>query len=148
MSTIVANIHSAIVDLAQTTFGPEYSLLTKVFDPSQNDTRGVNKAFGVRHGEATSSEGVTRHYTMNQRFQLLIMNQAINRSNDQDVQTVFNTLYDLADSFLNAAFLTRLGLPNTVLIVDQPDMSEPELLANDGALLIVGFNVKYRRTIA
>jgi hypothetical protein len=148
MSTIVGDIHTAIMNLAQSTFGVNYTPLKHVFDPSLNDLRGVNKAFGVRHGEASSSEGITRNYTMNQKFQLLIVNQAINRSDDQEVQAVFNNLYDLADSFLNAAFLTRLGLTSTVLIVDQPEMSEPQLMPNDGALLIVGFNVKYRRAIA
>jgi hypothetical protein len=146
--TIVGDIHAAIIALAQSTFGAEYKLLKHVLDPAQNDARGIAKGFGVKQGAASSTEGVTRHYTMNQKFEILIMNSAVTRANDQDLLEIFNNLYDLADSFLNAAFITKLGLPSTVLIVDQPELSEPQLLPNDGALLIVGFNVKYRRAIA
>lgn len=147
MSTLVGDIFTAIKGLAQTTFGNDYLPLTKIMDPEQNDARIIAKGFAVKHGEASPTDGVTRHYTLNQKFSVLITNSAFNRDDENTVQAVFNNLYDLADDFLNAAFLTRLALAN-VLIVDQPEMSEPVILKNGAALLVVSFNVKYRRAIA
>jgi hypothetical protein len=148
MSDIVGDIHAAIKSLAQTTLGTDYLPLRKIIDPSENDARIIVKGFAVKHGEATNTEGVIKAYTLNQKFQLLITNSAFNRDDENTVQDVFNNLYDKADDFLNAAFLTKLGLPSTVLLVDQPEIAEPAILSNGAALLILTFNVKYRRVIA
>lgn len=148
MSTLVGDIFTAIQNLAQTTFGNTYLPLRKILDPQENDARSIAKGFAVKHGEAASVAGVTRFYTLDQKFSVLITNSAFNRDDENTVQAVFNNLYDLADSFLNAAFLTKLGLPQTVLIVDEPELSEPTVLPNGAALLIVSFKVKYRRQIA
>jgi hypothetical protein len=148
MSAIVENIFDAITSLAQTTFGVDYVRLRKVREPEENDFRNIQKAFGVRHGQANSTEGVTRVYTMNQRFEVLIVNAAVDRNDDAAVQDVFHVLYNLADEFLKSAFLTKLGLGSTVLLVDLPELSEPTVLANGAAILIVGFNVRYRQAIA
>lgn len=146
MSTIVGDIFTAVKNLAQTTLGAEYKPLRKIFEPEENDARIVAKGFAVKHGEANSVSGVTRHYTMDQKFSVLITNSSCNRDDENTVQAVFNNLYLLSNTFLKQAFLTRLNL-SRVLIVDQPEFSDPVILKNGAALLVVSFNVKYRNSI-
>jgi hypothetical protein len=149
MSTEVTDIYNSITTLAQTVLGSDYVRLKKVFDPGDENNRSIAKGFGVRHGEANSTSGNTRAYTLDQVFELVIVNRASNRDNDLTVQSVFNELYSKAHDFLSRAFLTRLGLPSCVLLVNEPGISEPQLLAgNEAALLVVRFNVRYMKAIA
>ena len=147
MSTIVADIFGAIKTESQTILGADYLYLRKIFTPETEDNRLIEKAFAVKHGAAQFADGITRVYTLDQKFEVMIVNRAPSRDDDASVQTVFNTFYDKADDLLRNFFLKKLGLSAVILIIDQPELSEPVILANDAALLTVGFNVKYRKAI-
>lgn len=148
MSTIVQSIFDAVTSTAQTAVGVAYKPLRKVFDPSQNDFRSIEKGFGVRHGESTSADGVTRVYTIDQRFEVVLVRRFVDRDDDAAIQDSINELYDKADEILKAAFLTKLGLSAIILIVNEPAISTPEVLDNGAVSIIVSFNVKYRQAIA
>lgn len=147
MSTIVTSIFNAIKTETQTILGASYVELRKIFNPESEDNRNILSAFAIRHGAAAYADGVTRVYTLDQKFEVLLVNRAVNRDDDAAVQTTFNVLYDKADDLLRNFFLKKLGLSTVILTIDQPELSEPVLLDNDAALLIVGFNVKYRQPI-
>jgi len=144
---IVEQIFDAIVDTAQSSLGQEYTQMRRVYSPEQNDSRTAKKAFSVVHGSADYTEGVTRVYTMDHGFRLQIMNTIVERDNDSKIQEAINEMYSKADDFLRNAFLTKLGLSSVVLNVDQPNIEEPQILENGTALLVVGFNVKYRQAV-
>lgn len=148
MSTVVGDIHSAIKTLAASVLGASYQELKHIYAPEKNDLRNIKSAYGVIHGAASYADGVTRVYTMDQEFTLVLVKRAIRRDSDDDLQTVINELYNKADDFLVQSFLTKLSLSSTVLIVDQPAISEPEILDNECVLIRVSFNVKYRKAIA
>lgn len=148
MSAVVGDIHAAIKTLAASVLGASYNELKYIYSPEKNDLRNIKTAYAVTHGQASSADGVTRVYTMDQVFTLIIVKRAIRRDSDDDIQTVINEIYSKADDFLVQAFLTKLGLSSTVLIVDQPEISEPEILDNESVLIRVSFNVKYRKAIA
>lgn len=148
MSAVVSSIFSAVVTTVTTALGATYKALPNIYKLEENDFRVIEKAYAVRHGASSFADGVTRHYTMDQRFEVVLVNRATTRNNDSDVQTAFNTLYDKADDILRASFSTKLGLSSVIINVDSPEISEPQILDNGAAVIIVAFNVKYRKAIA
>lgn len=144
---LVSQIHTAIDSLAATTLGGSYVKIRHILNPEKESFRATH-AYGVRHGAAANAAGVTRHYTLDHAFELVLLARVVNRDDEETTQTIFNDMYDKADAVLNQMFLTKLGLPSIVLIVDNPSISTPVVLDNDAAILQVGFNVKYRRMIA
>jgi hypothetical protein len=122
--------------------------MNRVYDPALNDIRTGAKAYGVKHGASDNASGVTRVYTMDMKWEILITDSVADRNSDTAALSVVNALHSKADDILNQIFLTKLSLPSIVLIVDQPRISEPEVLPNGLALIRVGFNVKYRQAIA
>ena len=147
MSTIVKTIFDQIESMAQTELGSSWRKLRKVFAPVDNEFRGVENAFKCRHGGAFSADGVTRYYTLDHSFQVLLMRRFVDRGDDHNIQTTINDLYDKADELLTLFIKSRLQLPTTVLHVFNPSIGEPEVLANNSVLLTVGFDVKYRRQL-
>ena len=147
MSTIVTDIFNAIKNESQTILGVEYVALRNIFNPELEDNRNSYKAFGVKHGAAQSADGITRVYTLDHKFEVLLVNRAPTRDDDAAIQVVINELYNKADDLLRNFFLKKLGLSAIILIIDQPELSDPEILANDAVLLRVGFNIKYRKPI-
>lgn len=145
---IVEQIYDSIVTVTDAALGTgTYTRLRKVFQPEENDFRNVNQAFGVRHQSAFSAAGVTRVYTMDHGFEVLLVKRASNRDSDLTVQETINELYDKADDVFRNIHLTKVGLPSIVLIVDTPQIGAPEILENGCVLLTLGFNVKYRSAI-
>ena len=148
MANVVQQIHEAIKSLAATTLGADYNEMPRILVPEENDLRTGAKAYGVRHLSGSYADGVTRAYTMDLGFELILTDRIADRNSDANAQVVFNALHDKADAFLVQAFLTKVGLPTIVLVVNQPTFSEPQVMPNGLALLRVGFNVKYRQDIA
>jgi len=144
---VVEQIYDSITAITQTVLGVEYKPLRRVFNPTLNDLRSSEKAFGVLHGAASSSDGVMRFYTLDHSFQVLLSRRFVDRQDDVAIQETINNLYDHADGLLVEMFLKKLNLTSIVMIVDRPSISEPEILDNQAVLLRVGFNVKYRNQI-
>lgn len=145
---IVEQIYDGIVTVTDAALGTgTYTRLRKVFSPEQNDFRSVNQAFGVRHQGASSAAGVTRVYTMDHAFEVVLAKRASSRDSDLTIQETINELYDKADDVFRNIHLTKLALPSIVLIVDTPTIGAPEILDNECVLLTLGFNVKYRSAI-
>lgn len=144
---IVEQIHTAIKTTCASVFGADYVELRRVFDPSQNDQRGAAKAYGVRHLSASSADGVMRYYTMDHGFEVQLSRSFTDRTDDAETQSVINEMYDLIDDLLVEVFLKKLSLPSIVMIVDNPAISEPELLENGTVLIRTSFNVKYRNAV-
>lgn len=147
MSAVVSSIFSAVTSTVTTALGATYKALPKIYNLEENDFRIIDKAYAVRHGASSFADGITRVYTMDQRFEVVLVNRAVTRNNDNDIQTAINTLYDKADDILRSAFGKKLGLSNVIINVDSPEISEPQILDNSAVVLIVAFNVKYRQSI-
>ena len=147
MSTIVQSIFEKIESMAQTELGSTWIKLRKVFNPEDNDFRAMEYGFKCLHGSAITADGVTRFYTLDHSFQVLLMRRFVDRNDDANIQITINNLYDKADELLTLFIKSRLELPTTVLHVFNPSLTEPEVLANNAVLLRVGFDVKYRRQL-
>jgi hypothetical protein len=147
MATVVEDIFDAITTTTGSTLGTDWIKLRRVFAPEVLDLRTAEQAYGVKHLAASSADGVTKFYTLDHGFEVILSRTFADRLDDTDIQDTINDLYDKADDLLVEFFLNKLGLPATVLVIDQPSLGEPEVLDNQVVILRVGFNVKYRNRI-
>lgn len=144
---IVEQIFDSVETIAQATLGGTWKKLPKVLKPEDNDLRTIERGFGVRFGAASAAEGVTRVYTMDHVFELVLGRRAVERNDDGEVLETFNDLYAKADDVFRELVLKKAGLPGIVLLIDKPAMDPPQILANEGAILVMSFVIKYRNQI-
>lgn len=147
MSNLVSQIHAGILAQCSTTLGATYHKMRRPYAPDQEDLRSAKKCYGVIHNAAVNAEGVTRVYTLDHGFTILLMTTVVQTMDDDDIQVQINDLYDKADDLLSDLVSSKINLPAIVLVVNEPGLSEPEILANKAVLLRVSFNVKYRSSV-
>lgn len=145
-TTVVGDVHAAILALCGSTLSGAVQL-RRVFQPEENDFRHPNMAYGVRHLSASPASTVTRVYTLDHSFEVLLGKRFVDRDSDSDKQAVINALYEQAHALFVAMVNTKLGLASSVLNVEQLSFTEPEILANEIALLRAQFVVKYRQAL-
>lgn len=148
MATIVQDILTNVKSTASTVLGALYKELRFVYSIEKNDLRSTEKAYSCRPLSASPAETITRHYTLDHQFEL-VLTDTIGRADD-DTQRfdALHVMYDKADEIFKELVNTKLGLPATVLLVTSPSMSEPEFI-NDNKLVILRmqFTVKYRSAL-
>jgi hypothetical protein len=149
LSNIVDQIHGAIETSVATVLGANYQKMRRIYNPSENDLRNSKSSYSVLHGAASSSIGITNHYTLDHSFRIQVMTTFIDRLDDANIQDEINSLYSKIDDILVNMHLTKLGLPSIVLVVNEPSIDEPQVLFENTAVLIsFGINVRYRKAIA
>ena len=151
MSTVVADIRTGIEGRVATLLGASYQKLRRFYTAEQNTQRGAEKGYAVIEGAASdaSSEGTFKFYTLDQEFQIIIVDTIARDTEDSFKQTVAEELYDKADEmlvdFLGSGLGTISVTNGIILTTNSPSISEPEFLENNSVLLRVSLNVKYRR---
>jgi hypothetical protein len=143
----VAQIHEAIKTTAGVVLGGSYVLIRNVYELDKNDTRTSNYGYGVKHLASSIADGVTRTVTMDQGFELILMNRIVRRDNDSEIQAVINTLHDKVEAFFQSAYLTKLGLSSIVLNVENLNITEPQIFESGLVALTATFTVKHRKQI-
>lgn len=148
MSTYVTQITNETKSIASSTLGVEYKELRFVFDVAKNDIRSAEKAYGVRPLSAVTAESVTRFYTLDHEFELVLTDTIGRSDDDTQRQDAINIMYDKADEIFKAMIHTKINLASFVLNVTSPSMSEPEII-NDNKFVILRmqYNVKYRSAL-
>ena len=148
MAAIVQNIITQSKVLAAGILGASYKELRFVYNVDKNDIRSAEKAYGVRPLEASPVETVTRVYTVDQRFEL-ILTDTIGRSDDDTQRTdAMNVMYDKVDEIFKSLVNTKINLSSTVLNIVGPSISEPEfVLDNKLVILRMQYTVKYRSAL-
>lgn len=126
----------------------DFQELPFVHDVSLNDSRRLDKGYGLRFLDGPFSDTLTREYTIDQGFEMVLTRTNPRQDNDEDLITAEKFLYDKADDVLAALVGTKAGSPGIVLLVSQPSFLEPELLQdNKYVALRVQFIIKYRRAL-
>lgn len=139
---LVTQIHDKLIDQCEAQLGAGWNRLRKVFEPEQNDFRSIESAFGVRHQAATTDSEATKVFILRQTFEILLVDRATNRDNDQAIQEKINALYAKADDIFKEAVRTKLDL-YFVTRVDNLAFETPQVLDNGAALLIASLDVSY-----
>lgn len=131
--------------LASTTFGAEYQALRFIYEVEKNHLRGQRLGFAVRPLAASPAETVTKTFTLNQDFEIILTDSIARADDDSQKEEVIKVMYDMLDDFFQALINTKLSLPTIVLFVSAPSMSEPEFI-DDNKLVILRaqYTVRYR----
>lgn len=149
MSKIVGDIYDSVKSIIVANIPAAYQELKFVHDVEQNDTRVLEKGYGLRFLSGDPVESLTKSYHIDQNFEMVLTNTNPRQANDSQAITVEKDLYDAADDVLNKLILTQAGQPGTVLLVSSPSFSEPELLQeNQFVVLRVQFIIRYRRNVS
>lgn len=145
MSTIVGDILDAIKSTA-TTAVPSLISLRHILDIEKNSMRELGEGFGVRPLSATNAEGITRAYTMDQGFELILTKTTGRGIDESDTEIAYKKLYERGHIIFKAMLLTKIGLPSKVLAVFPPSMDEPDI-DQKRIVLRIQVVVKYRELI-
>lgn len=144
MSTVVGDIRTAIDGIVATE--TTWSKLRFIEDVSKNDERNLDQAYGVRPLDAPEGSTITKVYTLDHNFEVILSRTAPREQDDDDLIAAKDDLFEQAHKVLKATIDTKLGLPAVVIVVQAPSISEPEILDGLSAIVLrVGFSVKYRQ---
>lgn len=148
MATTVSDIITQVKSIAAAELGATYQELRYVYDVSGNDIRAGKLAYGVRPLEAETVAGVTREYTLNHRFELILTDTIARANSDEDAQAALGTMYNKADEIFRDMVKSKINLASVVLGVFEPSMSEPEFF-NEQKLVVLRmqFTVRYRAAL-
>jgi hypothetical protein len=146
---IVEQINDGITTVITTTLGVTYSELSYLINVEKNNFKANTKRYGVRPLAANTTEGITRVYTVNHSFQVILTHDYFsNPSNDQDQRDKTFLLYDKLDEIMKNLFINKAGLPSIVLNIDSVSIAEPEYFDDEKVLVLrADFNVKYRQAV-
>jgi hypothetical protein len=149
VSTIVTDILTNAKSTISTTLGASYQELRFVYDVSKNDLRAAYLAYGMRPLSATTADsGTVRAYTLDQGFEIILLNTSARPDSDAEKTTAIGVMYDKCDEIFKALVNSKAGVPSYVLVVNQPSISEPEFLEENKVIVLrMQLNIRYRSTI-
>lgn len=148
MAQQVQNIITEANAIAASYLGANWKSLRYVLEIAKNDIRSGYQAYGVRPLEASSVSGPIGFYSLDHRFELVLCSTYARHDSDSEIYTVLYDLYDKADEIYQLFEGTKLNLVGTVLLLSEPSVSEPEVLAEQGLVALRNqFTVRYRSTV-
>jgi hypothetical protein len=148
MAATVGSIITEIKSVASSKLGSEWKEVPNVYKLSGTDTRRGSKSYGARPLAAGSTGTVTNAYALDHQFELVLMDVFPNKSDSAQAEAVISNLYDKQDEIFKQIARSKINLPTTVMLVSEPQLSEPEFI--NGQELIAlrqQFNVRYRQTL-
>jgi hypothetical protein len=145
MANIVEQILTETKSLMATELGGDYQELAFIYDVEKNNLRGARMAYGVRPVDASSAATLTRSYTLDHVFEIILTDTFARGDSDAQRETSLNTMYDKADEIFKSLVNHKINLPSTVLNVEEPSIAEPEFL-DDNKLIVLRMQyvVKWR----
>lgn len=149
MANIVEQINDGITNVISTTLGVTYSELNYLINVDKNNFKANSKRYGVRPLAGSTVEGITRVYTLDQEFQIVLTHDYFsNPSNDQDLRDKTFLLFDKLDEIMKNLFINKAGLPTIILNIDSVTILEPEYFDIEKVVVLrADFKVKYRQAV-
>ncbi len=148
MANIVEQINDALTSRVSTTLGVTYSELNFLTEVDKNNFKSNAKRYGVRPLSGESVAGITRVYTLDQEFEILLTHDWVpNPSNDQDKRDKAFLLLDKMDAIMKDIFLSKATLPNIILNIDNISLDEPDYEIDNVVVIRAQFNIKYRQEV-
>lgn len=146
---IVEQINDGITTVVTSSLGVGYSELSYLIDVEKNNYKSNAKRYGVRPLGANTVDSITRVYTVDHTFQIVLTHDYFsNPSNDQDQRDKTFLLFDKLDEIMKNLFINKAGLPSIVLNIDSVSIIQPEYIEDDKVVILrADFNVKYRQAV-
>ncbi len=146
---VVEQINNAMKTRIASLLASPWAELNYVLDVGKNEFKGNTKRYGVRPLNGDTVSGVTRHYTINQDFEVILTHDYIpHPTNDVDQRAKTFLLYDKMDVIFKDLFCSKANLNTIILNIEELNMAEPEYsLAENVVVLRALFTVKYRQAV-
>ena len=145
MSAIVKTIRDNFETLIGTTLGATWQVLENKYKLDNGHNNNQTQRFGVIVGSATGTTGVTKSYTLDRSFDLMLLNKY---NKESDIQATVDILEDALDEVTKVAIHNKLGTSANVLNVEIVSVNEIELNEIEKvAILRATYLVKYRNPL-
>jgi hypothetical protein len=145
MSNYVEQILTETKALIATELGSDYQELQYIYELEKNTVRGARLAYGVRPLAADTAESVTRVYTLDHVFEVILTDTFARGDNDSQRETALNTMYDKSDEIFKELVNHKINLASFVLNIFNPSLSDPEFLDDNKMIVLrMQYIVKYR----
>ena len=145
MSSNQTTILNAIETRVQAVLSADYNRLRYSYEVEKNDARTAEKAFGVGAGSATTTEGTNRAITLDQEFFVIITDKFNTRNKDNSERDALKNVYDQLEVVYRDLFQSKIGIPNSVLVVNELSLDEPVKIGDNVISVRMNFNVKHRK---
>lgn len=146
MSNYTKQINDAIttrVAAVLTTFSQAAYQLS----PEQNGNRNGSTRYAVNPLGAVPAETVHQRITYDQIFELILIDQYINRDGDSDQHSTVLTLFEKMDDVLADLMHTKIGIPAVVMLVYSPTILDPDYPEGEDIIVLrANITVKWRRS--
>ncbi len=147
---VISELITGLENVVQGVLGSEYKKLDYVFEISKNSLQGNPQRFGVITKGGISDSGVTRALTMNQDFEIMLVDSYINRDQcDEKQRELVNKMHEKIFEIFDSIFLTKAGKPEYVMNLNRLNISEIDFLTDDNAAILrATINIIYRQRLS
>lgn len=148
MANIVEQINDALTSRVALTLSTGYLELNYLLNVGLNNFGANAKRYGVRPLSGSSTSGITRVYTMDHEFEVILTHDWMpHPSSDQDKRDKAFLMLDKMDAIIKDIFLSKATLPNIILNIDNISLDEPNYDIENLVVLRAQFNIKYRQDV-
>lgn len=145
MATVVQDIVNNSRTVISAQLGDTWQELRHWYDVTKADYRSGTKGYNVRPLDASEDVTVNRFYTVDQGFELILVDTVARAQGDTERETVLFEMYNQIDEIFKDLVNTKINGTTNVLLVNGPNISEPEFLdENKFVVLRMQYTVKYR----
>lgn len=143
MSAISDVLTAIDTRLAATISG--YTRLKHSYDLELNNLRDSAAGYAIVSGAAQETVGATKAITLDHDFGVILTRKFGGRANDTEERSVLNTIYGDLELLYRDFASSKLGIANTVLVVNNLSMDEPEKIADNVISVKMNFTVRHRK---
>ena len=148
MSLVVKSINDALETQLLATLGSPWTELDYLFDLERNSFRQNTKRFGARPLSGSSLGGVTRQYTIDHVFEIVLTTDYVNKQSDAAQKAAMLSLFDKMSDILVVILKNKIGIPNIVLNIEPFSHLEPEFLDEHNVVVQrTQVTVRYREAL-
>lgn len=145
MTGVVENIASALSKVMAQKLGAGFQLLKYVYEIEKNSKRSKERGYGVTPGDMETVDGMSRHYTVEQAFNLVIMDRYEDRNDESRKKEAIFNLYERAEKIIENIYLGNLGVSEVINMASFA-IAEPEILSEESAVVLrIEIRVQWRK---
>jgi hypothetical protein len=139
----ISSILTSITSQVSTSLGGTWSELEYIYNLEANNTKNIEKRYGVGTLNGASVGGTTKAITVDFDFFIVLTKNFVNRSSDENQRTLLSEIYDEFETINQNIFQKKLNNAN-ILLVSDLSYDEPEIINDNGISVKVNFTIKYR----
>lgn len=139
-SSIVESLRTEVA----TILGTDWNRLAYVYDVNKNDTKTIQKGYGVRSLAAIEIDDlIGKNVSVEHSIEIILTNDYVSSgANDDNVEDEIVTLQDSAQLIYESIVYKKWN--SNIILVSDLSIEEPELLEDNGLALRFSVTIRYR----